>query len=263
MRAPSLRIATMIFALAALGGCKNKQEYPACKKDKHCEAEEACVDGTCQNCKTDDDCVAKGPDGANLACVEFRCEDPGQSLADDCGGCEPGLICLEGNCEFCTDGSQCESGACNPSGRCEALPCTTDDECPIDEICDGGQCLYHPLDGEAGEQVCGISALYFGFDSAQLSPNNQSELSAAAACLLELDGNLVIEAHADNVGTEEYNILLTDQRGSTVRDFLVQQGVPTERMRVVGKGALESSGDTEAERAKDRRVEFIVEAAGN
>ena len=137
-----------------------------------------------------------------------------------------------------------------------------DDECPIDEICDGGQCLYHPLDGEAGEQVCGISALYFGFDSAQLSPNNQSELSAAAACLLELDGNLVIEAHADNVGTEEYNILLTDQRGSTVRDFLVQQGVPTERMRVVGKGALESSGDTEAERAKDRRVEFIVEAAG-
>ena len=258
MRALPLSALLSLVSLIGLSGCKSKQVYPACAKTKHCEEGESCVDKVCQNCTVDADCQAKGPDGEDFACVEFRCTDPSATSSEACD-CDPGLICVADSCEFCTEGSQCDSGVCNPSGRCEAMPCATDDECPIDEICDGGQCLYHPLDGSSDADVCGIAALYFGFDSSQLSPSNQEQLSAAATCLTELDGNLVIEAHADNVGTEEYNILLTDQRGSIVREFLVQQGVGEERMRIVGKGALEAQGSDEAGRAQDRRVEFIVE----
>ena len=262
MRSLLLATSTLAFGvLLGMTGCKNKQEYPACKKDKHCEDGEPCVDGLCQQCQTDDECKGKGPDGGDLACVEFRCG--GGDSAGDGVACDPGMIVVDGKCEFCTEDSQCDSGTCNlGSGRCEATACSTDDECPVDEICDGGQCLYHPLDGVGAEAICGVDALYFGFDSAVLSPNNQEQLTAAAACLVEQlasGGTLVLEAHADNVGTEEYNILLTDRRGATVREFLASQSVPDEQMRVVGKGALEAQGSTEQERAKDRRVVFVVE----
>lgn len=263
MRSIYATVTLSLGLIFGLSGCPKQADYPACKKDKHCEDGESCVDNLCQNCQVDADCNGKGPNGEDLSCVNFRCEEAVaggecQTYAD----CDPGMICAANSCEFCTDGSQCDSGVCKDSGRCEVLPCQTDDDCPIDEICDGGQCLYNPLDGDSGAAVCGVSALYFGFDSAQLSPNNQEQLTQAATCLTELlqgGSALVLEAHADNVGTEEYNILLTDQRGATVRDFLAGLGVPGEQIRVVGKGALEAAGSDEATRTKDRRVEFIVE----
>lgn len=260
MRSISATVILTLGLLAGLSGCQKKPEYPACKKDKQCEPGETCVDGLCQNCQADTDCKGKGQNGEDLSCVEFRCEEPAgecQSAAD----CDPGMICTANKCEFCTDDSQCDSGVCNESGRCEALPCSTDDDCPVDEICDGGQCIYHPLNTDPGA-VCGIAALYFAFDSAKLSPANQEQLTTAAPCMIDLvkdGGTVVLEAHADNVGTEEYNILLTDRRGTSVRSFLANLGVPDEQLRVVGKGALQSQGNDESSRSKDRRVQFIVE----
>ncbi len=251
----------LVGALLGLVACK-KDPYPACRKDKHCQAGERCVDNLCHQCETDEECKGKGPQGADLVCVEFRCEmladgAPCESVID----CEPGQICLDGTCQFCTDDSQCESGVCNKdSGRCKPLPCQTDDDCPVDEVCDGGECVYKPLDSENAEAVCGLRAVYFAFDSDKLTPDNQELLKGAANCFIDLlkqGGELVLEAHADNVGGEEYNILLTDRRGTSVQSFLVNMGVPKDQLRVVGKGALEAQGTDEAGRAKDRRVQFI------
>lgn len=248
----------LLFGLT-LTACPKAGEYPACRKDKDCKEGESCVDKLCQNCKTDDDCKGKGPNGEDLPCVEFRCDE--QAAAGAECECDPGMVCVDGSCEFCTEDSQCESGVCNlDSGRCEQVPCTTDDDCPIDEICDGGQCVYKPLDADNEGAVCEVKALYFGFDSSRLTPSAQEKLKTAAQCFIDLladGGELVLEAHADNVGGEEYNILLTDRRGTSVRDFLANMGVPNDQMRVVGKGALEAQGSDEASRAKDRRVQFI------
>jgi peptidoglycan-associated lipoprotein len=246
----------------SLTGCNNKLEYPACKKDKHCQPGETCVDNLCQNCQADSDCKGKGPNGEDLPCVNFRCDENAEckTAAD----CDPGMICNANKCEFCTDDSQCESGVCSESGRCEAMPCSTDDDCPVDEVCDGGQCIYRPLSQDEANAVCGITALYFAFDSAKLSPTNQQQLTTAAPCFIELasgGSTVVLEAHADNVGTEEYNILLTDRRGTSVRSFLANLGVADDHLRVVGKGALQAQGNDESSRSKDRRVQFIVEAA--
>jgi peptidoglycan-associated lipoprotein len=96
-----------------------------------------------------------------------------------------------------------------------------------------------------------------------LTPNNQEQLTAAVPCFTDLlkdGGELILEAHADNVGGEEYNILLTDRRGTSVRDFLANMGVNNDQMRVVGKGALEAKGSDESSRSKDRRVQFIFVA---
>lgn len=257
MRSIYATLGLTLGMVMGLSGCPNKEEYPACRKDKDCQPGESCVDKLCQNCKVDDDCKGKGPAGEDLSCVNFRCEAVAACTTND--QCEPGMICVDGSCQFCTDGSQCESGVCNPSGRCEPVPCSTDDDCPIDEVCDGGQCVYKPLSQEPNA-VCGISALYFAFDSAKLTPGNQEQLTSAADCFIDLlkdGGELVLEAHADNVGAEEYNILLTDRRGTSVRSFLANMAVPDGQMRVVGKGALEAQGSDESSRAKDRRVQFI------
>ena len=71
-------------------------------------------------------------------------------------------------------------------------------------------------------------------------------------------GRLVyLEAHADPRGTEEYNIMLTDKRGQSVKKFLTDLGVDGQNLQVVSKGALEATGTNESEWQQDRRVEFI------
>ena len=68
---------------------------------------------------------------------------------------------------------------------------------------------------------------------------------------------MYLEAHADQRGTEEYNIMLTDKRGNTVKKFLEDLGVTGDNMQVVSKGDLEATGTDEASMQKDRRVEFV------
>ncbi|MCA9711279.1 MAG: OmpA family protein [Myxococcales bacterium] len=258
-------------AAVLLAGCT---KYPSCKKDGDCRAEagEVCVDRTCQNCATDADCVAHTPPGeAPYVCSELRCASAGAVGAapsgrgeegDPCvaeADCVGGLTCREGACSLCTADAECASGLCNPdSGRCSpAGPCQTDAECAMDEICDGGLCVFSGNLGEEGGGPCGLAAVFFAFDDETLTPKAQQELVDAAACITQQGTKVFLEAHADDRGTEEYNILLTERRGIVVRTFLSEQGVPGELMQVVAKGSLEAAGTDESSRARDRRVAFI------
>ena len=90
-----------------------------------------------------------------------------------------------------------------------------------------------------------------------LGDKQAEELKTLAACIVQQNKNVILEAHADNVGTEEYNIQLSDRRGNSVKSLLVEKGAPAELLQVLAKGSLESTGTTEAERSKDRRVQFI------
>lgn len=259
-------------AAIATAGCT---KYPSCKKDEHCRAEagERCVDGACQNCKVDADCVARTPAGQPAwTCNAFRCSPPGTIDGVPAGGnegapctqspdCIQGLVCREGACAGCTDDLECSPGTCDlTTARCRSPgggPCTTDDQCAMDEICDGGTCVFSgDLPGEdAGP--CGLPAVYFGFDSDELTPSTQEQLTAAADCITQQNRPVILEAHADELGTEEYNILLTERRGSMVRTFLAGKGVPIERMQVLAKGSLEAKATDDASRAKERRVSFL------
>ena len=262
------------LSAASLTGCK-KPEYPLCKKNKHCNQEmgEKCVDGTCQNCVENSECVGKGPNGEDFVCSEFRCVDPSEAVADGSGqgspctsslDCTGGTVCKAGICDFCAEDMDCPTGTCDlGTGLCsDGMPgapgsCTVDDDCAIDEICDGGMCIFSGDYGGDGEVLCDLPAVFFGFDSPKLSPETQQSLQAAAQCIADQGRLVYLEAHADPRGTEEYNILLTDRRGQGVKKFLVDLGVPPENMQVISKGSLEARGTDEATYADDRRVEFI------
>jgi len=69
-----------------------------------------------------------------------------------------------------------------------------------------------------------------------------------------------IRGHTDSDGEEEYNQNLSERRASSVKEFLVSEGVDPDRLRVVGFGEHQPIADTETEegRARNRRVEFYV-----
>jgi len=249
-----------------LAGCK-PPPYPECKKDKHCKAElgEKCVEKKCQECATNAECTAKG---ANFVCHELHCKDPatipktggGGEIGDPCASqpdCTGGWACAEGKCAMCTDDAQCSGSPCNlTTGRCsDTGQCQTDDQCGMDEICDGNTCVFSGVEGAAAGP-CGLDAVYFGFDAESPGDKQTEELKTLAACIVQQNKNVILEAHADNVGTEEYNILLTDRRGNAVKKILVDNGVPDALLQVISKGDLEAQGANEDQRSKERRVQF-------
>lgn len=87
-------------------------------------------------------------------------------------------------------------------------------------------------------------------------------LEGMANLLNENDGFKVrISGHTDGAGDPGLNKALSLERAGAVRDFLVDKGVPFERLRIAGWGGTRplASNATEAGRAKNRRVEMTVE----
>jgi peptidoglycan-associated lipoprotein len=94
-----------------------------------------------------------------------------------------------------------------------------------------------PFDNMVGR----IRDIYFAYDANALSQESQQILDENARILKDLfamypEGRVVIEGHCDERGTNEYNLALGDRRAQSVRDYLVAQGVPDARMRLVSFG---------------------------
>ena len=103
-----------------------------------------------------------------------------------------------------------------------------------------------------------------------LFPVDQSTLTEAARTTLmgqavwlnaNADYAVIIEGHADEQGTREYNLALGARRASAVQDFLISQGVGPSRMRTVSYGKerpIEICSD-EACYAKNRRAVTVLQ----
>ena len=101
----------------------------------------------------------------------------------------------------------------------------------------------------------------FDFDSAELTVSARSTLNRQAAFLsLNPDLMIVIEGHADERGTREYNLALGDRRATAVRDYLVAKGINSARVRTVSYGNERPAvaGSDEAAWAKNRRAATVL-----
>lgn len=79
--------------------------------------------------------------------------------------------------------------------------------------------------------------VYFELDQYELSAQAQALLARQAQWLRDWPSRrLVIEGHADERGTREYNLALGERRATSIRDYLVAQGVPAARLRTVSYG---------------------------
>jgi outer membrane protein OmpA-like peptidoglycan-associated protein len=107
-----------------------------------------------------------------------------------------------------------------------------------------------------------LRGVNFEFDKATLTMDSEKILwRAYNAMVLNGAVDVVITGHTDNIGTQEYNQVLSLERAQTVRNWLVAKGITSNRMRTVGRGENETvaSNDTDAGRAENRRIEFFVE----
>ena len=116
------------------------------------------------------------------------------------------------------------------------------------------------LDGYASEEAAlrAITTFYFEFDSSDLKPEAMRALDVHARDLQGNGARVVLEGHADERGTREYNMALGERRAKAVQRYLVLQGVSPAQLEPVSYGEERPNviGHDESSWAQNRRVEL-------
>jgi peptidoglycan-associated lipoprotein len=108
-----------------------------------------------------------------------------------------------------------------------------------------------------------LKTIYFDFDKYNIRPDDAKTLDGDAAWLKANPNNLVlIEGHADERGTNEYNLALGEKRAKAAMNYLVAQGVQASRVTIISYGEERPvcAEKTEACWAKNRRDNFLTKA---
>lgn len=132
-----------------------------------------------------------------------------------------------------------------------------DDECPNTQ-----PGLKVDRKGCVVKQTTSLRGVSFLPNSDRLTAEGRATLDGVAATLQGQSGlKTEIAGHTDSLGSEGYNMLLSQRRADAVRKYLVSKGVDEGRLTAVGYGELEpvDSNDTNEGRQNNRRVEFRIE----
>ncbi|MBL8957517.1 MAG: OmpA family protein [Myxococcaceae bacterium] len=234
------RVTACAVLTAALAGCP--PTYPKCESDDQCkEHGEVCVQGECKECATDTNCKAGFVCDANKCVPKPECKDD--------GSCGPNKKCNGGKC---VEASGREPGTCKDVS-----------DCGSGEDCKGGRCV-----SKSGGASCSAPAtepgspwapVRFDFNEHKLSASGQQTLNTLADCIKAAPNTKVtLEGHADERGTEEFNLQLSNRRAASVKRYLMDLGVKDSDIETVGYGENRpaSSGGDEAAWAANRRVEI-------
>ena len=103
--------------------------------------------------------------------------------------------------------------------------------------------------------------IQFEFNSDGLRPESEEGLAMLAAFLRNHpDLHVELAGHTDNVGSDAYNLTLSESRAQVVLQALVKRGIDANRMTAKGYGATKPiyPNDTEEHRALNRRTEMVV-----
>lgn len=105
------------------------------------------------------------------------------------------------------------------------------------------------------------SEVTFDFDSASLKSAFTPTLNKVADILQRYPNTIIhVVGYTDSVGSESYNMKLSERRAQSVVDYLSSRGVSSSRLYAIGKGESDprATNDTEAGRQLNRRVELFV-----
>ena len=123
-----------------------------------------------------------------------------------------------------------------------------------------GNSPYTPADLNDPSSVLAQRIIYFDYDQASIRAEYLPVLQAHAS-LLSAYPNLKIrlEGHADERGSREYNVALSERRGYSVRDYMTARGLKNQQAEIVGYGeeVPASLGHGEKSWNENRRVEII------
>jgi OOP family OmpA-OmpF porin len=230
-----------------------------------------------------------------------KCPDTPAGTKVDATGC-PATVDSDGDgvpddldqCPNTPRGARVDSRGCPidsdgdgvPDGidRCPDTPrgCGVDrDGCPLDSdhdgVCDGlDRCPNTPAGAQVDENGCTIEAkkfidtglisttkILFDTGKSTLKPESKSELDKIGGILAEVpDTRVEIGGHTDNVGSEQLNMKLSEERALAVKEYLLKNFPQLKAENLSAKGYGESkpvaSNNTKEGRAQNRRVEFAI-----
>ncbi len=102
---------------------------------------------------------------------------------------------------------------------------------------------------------------HFDFDSAELKPAMMAELDKIAEQIKATNGEekILVIGHTDSTGPEAYNQRLSERRAQAVADYLASKGITNLSIKGMGESQPVADNSTREGRAKNRRVEIVVE----
>lgn len=109
--------------------------------------------------------------------------------------------------------------------------------------------------------IVNMSDVLFDTGQYSLKPGAREKLSKISGIVLAYPSlKLEVEGYTDSVGTDQSNLVLSENRANAVRDFLVKQGIETSSISSTGfgEGQPVATNDTAAGRQQNRRVELVV-----
>ncbi len=252
------RVLLLSCSVAALmlAGCPSKPKNGECKSSDDCKDQQGygkvCVQGRCQECGVDTDCQA------GFVCRENKCAPRPECSGDsDCGA-----------------GRSCQAGKCVAAAQPKA-ECSTDNDCGSGRACEAGRCVTAvtkpQIDAvaactghDANELASGESNfVHFDFDKSAIRGEDQAKLQKLAACLKQANvRSIVVEGHADQRGTSEYNIQLGQRRADAIKKYLGNLGIDVKAIQATSYGKEKPLCNEEQESCWSRNRRGVVLGAG-
>lgn len=272
------KLLTVVFAVALLAGCAGPNSKTA-NNNLFCAIAGGVVGGAAVGA------VESGPGAAGgaavgamlalLLCPQDEAQAEPMEEVATCDITPPAGALLDGQgCPFDSD----NDGVYEGIDMCRNTPAgVTVDRvgCPLDsdgdavadylDLCpDTPKGVIVDQDGcpLPGQNVLTLTGVNFEFDKAVLTADAKNILEQAVETLKDTDGivQVRVEGHTDSLGSEAYNQKLSQRRAEAVVDYLVSRGIDGNNLIPVGMGEQfpVANNDTDAGRAANRRVEFVV-----
>jgi OOP family OmpA-OmpF porin len=194
---------------------------------------------------------------------------------DKCPGTPAGVAVDKDGCPLDSD----KDGVPDYLDKCPGTPAgvaVDKDGCPLDSDKDGvpdylDKCPGTPAGVTVDKDGCPpapkvidkiILHVLFDLDKSTLKLSSLDELQKAVAFVKKYPGaNVRLDGYTDSLGTDAYNIKLSERRAAAVRDYLIKEaGVDSSKITAVGHGKADPVADnkTAEGRAKNRRVEVSI-----
>jgi len=118
-------------------------------------------------------------------------------------------------------------------------------------------------DDQRGLVITLAGSSLFPSSRSTLLPGARARLDRVADALSKSNQKVLVEGYTDSRGSNALNQGLSERRAQAVRDYLVQRGIPPERINAVGFGKSRPVADngTPEGRANNRRVEIVIQRA--
>lgn len=115
---------------------------------------------------------------------------------------------------------------------------------------------------EERSDVLDNDTVYFAYNSSEITPEMKNIINKHLNFLKKHSNiKVILEGHTDERGSNTYNVVLGEKRAQSIKDILLQAGIPDTQVEIISYGELrpKTAGGNEENWSKDRRAVFTYQ----